>query len=160
MRAGSVFHPLYFYHARPTVNSTMVARVEIWRPTGEHSKWVPGEGQTGGRFEKVWAGNARLQPNKDWRARARDFEGEFVAQQAVRIQIPIGKNEVGAVLDANDKIIEYGDDPDFGAHYRVYVTETPVKGTEFLMNKTFIVRNALRSTNTWLYNLLCDSDTT
>lgn len=154
-----VFHPRFFYHARPTVESTMLAAVNIYRPTGEQSEWVPGVGMDDDAYELVWQGDARIQPNIDWRARDREFAGEFDATHAVRIQVPIGKNKLGAVYGNNGEIIEYGPDPEFYKDFVVRTMASYVKGTEKLVGMRYTVRNALNSSNAWVHNLLCDTGT-
>lgn len=162
MRTATVFDPRYFYHARPTVESTQIAHIEVFEPTGAHADWTPGTGPGAGMnnpWNLVWRGQGRIQPNKDWRARAREAAGEFTATHAVRIQLGIGKNEFGAVLDDDDNIVTYGADPAFALGWRVHVVEVPISGAENLIDKDYIVRNAIVSSNTWSYRLLCDTDT-
>lgn len=157
-RAG-IFHPSFFYHARPAVESAQVTRIEVYAPTGEVAKWTPGSGMGDNLLKLVWVGHGRLQPDKDWRARAKDQGNEHDAVQAVRIQLPIGQNEHDAVRDAAGKIITYGPDPLFAKDFVVRATETYVIGTEELLHRDYYVRNALPSGNAWLYNLLCDTGT-
>lgn len=145
MRRGGVFHPKFFYHARPVVESVMTATVEIFEPTGGVPKWDGGTGMSN-TYNLVWRGLARIQPNKDWRARPREFAGEFDATQAVRIQVGIGKNELGM-------------DVEFHKDFLVRVVEVPVVGAENMVGNEYYVRNALTSSNLWVYNLLCDINT-
>jgi hypothetical protein len=159
MRAGGFFHPNYATHVRPTVNSSQIARVEVFKPTGEHPSWEPGVGMENNLLELVWLGQGRVQPNIDWRARVRNFSGEYDATHAVRVQLPIGKNEFGGEK-INGEWVKYGEDPNFSMGYVVRVKETPVAGTELLFGRDYTVRNALPSSNMWLYNLLCDTGTT
>lgn len=158
-RTLGAFHPQFFYHARPVVESTMLAGVNIYRPTGNQSTWTPGEGMSTDAYELVWMGDARIQPNKDWRARDREFAGEFDATHAVRIQIPMQKNRLGAVVDTDGRIISYGPEVEFHKDFYVKVTATYVKGTEELINTRYTVRNAVNSSNAWVHNLLCDTGT-
>lgn len=146
MRKGGVFHPKFFYHARPVVNSVMMATVEIYRPTGEMPEWDGGTGMANNMFTLIWRGKARIQPNKDWRARPREFAGEFTATQAVRIQVPIGGNELG-------------EDIEFRKDDEVVAVELDVIGGEQIVGNRYFVRNALTSSNLWVFNLLCDVDT-
>lgn len=161
MRAGGVFHPDYFYHIRPSVNSTQIARAKVYAPTGERANWTPGVGIPVNTTKVlVWEGYARFQPNRDWRARPRNHAGEHVSTHAIRVQLPIGQNEFGAVLDADDNIISYGEDPIFESGFWVEAVDVPVTGSDALENlQNLVVRNALRSSNSWLYNLLCDVGT-
>ena len=154
-----VFHPLFAYHPRITVDGTQDTLVEVYAPTGKTAEWVPGQGMTDNTTALVWRGYARIQPNIDWRARPRDHGNEFDAIHAVRIQLGIGKNLLGAVRDAEGKIVSYGADPHFAKDFVLRVVESPVSGTEGLMDKAFVVRNALTNDKTWQYNLLCDTGT-
>lgn len=156
---GGIFHPLFAYHARQTVESAQQVLVNIYKPTGGTAEWTPGVGMANSTTTLVWTGYARVQPDKDWRARARDQGNEFTATQAVRVQIGIGKNLLGAVKDVNGKIVTYGADPMFKKDFVVVVAETNVTGTEGLVNLSMTVRNALSSSKPWLYNLLCDTGT-
>lgn len=162
MRTSTVFDPRYFYHARPTVEGTQIAHIEISEPTSLPAQWTPGVGMSN-PWTLRWKGQARVQPNKDWRARQREVSGEFTATHAVRIQMGIGKNELGAVrvdpLDPNSEILSYGPDPAFGLGWRVHVVEVPLEGADNLLTRDYVVRNAIVSSNTWAYRLLCDTDT-
>lgn len=158
MRRGGAFHPQFFYHARPVIDSLMIARVQVSKPTGELASWT-GTGMTNNAYEVVWEGHARIQPNKDWRARTREFAGEFDATQAIRVQLPVAQNELGAVRDDKGKIVSYGPDPEFAKDYIVQVIDSRVKGTERLEGGQYTVRNAISSSNAWVYNLLCDTGT-
>lgn len=153
-----VFHPRFFYHARPTVESTMLARVEIYRPTGKQSNWTPGEGMSNDAYELVWVGDARIQPNIDWRAREREFAGEFDATHAVRVQVPMQRNELNAVK-VNGEYVSYSPDPEFYKDFVVKVVASYVKGTDKLVGMKYTVRNAINSSNAWVHNLLCDTGT-
>lgn len=146
MRAGMVFHPEWSYRARPVANSPMLARVEIWRPTGETPEWNGTDEMSGG-YELVWVSRARLQPNKDWRARTKQFAGEYDAVHAIRVQVPIGGNEL-----ENQTV-------DFTKDYIVRVIASPIIGTENLIDQEYVVRNASLSSNAWVHNLLCDFGT-
>jgi hypothetical protein len=154
-----VFHPLFAYHPRITVEGSQQTLVEVYAPTGERAEWVPGAGMTDNTLELVWRGYARVQPNIDWRARPRDHGNEFDAVHAVRIQLGIGKNLYGAELDVDGGVVAYGPDPLFAKDFIVKVIEAPVTGTEGLLGRSFAVRNALTNDKTWQYNLLCDVGT-
>lgn len=154
-----IFHPLFAYHPRNALAGSQQALVEIYRPTGGTANWVPGVGMDDNTIELVWRGYARVQPNIDWRARPRDHGNEFNAIHAVRVQLSIGKNLHGATFDGNGKVVTYGPDPTFAKDFVVRVVESNVSGTQGLLNKNFVVRNALTNDQAWLYNLLCDTGT-
>src|SRR5690606_39487543 len=69
--------PRYFRHATPVIEGDMTALIEIRRPyegeeeplwDSELEEWIyPND------LSPVWKGMARIQPNKDWRARNREW---------------------------------------------------------------------------------------
>lgn len=155
-----MFHPRYITHMMPTVNATMLARCRVFRARETRPEWKQGVGNQDGTYEVIWEGPCRVQPNIDWRARVRDNEGEIDATMAVRIDLPMLKNEHGAELDSNGNVLTYGDDPAFAFGDAVEIIATAGPGQQTLMGKHFTVRNALPSTNIWQHNLLCDVGTT
>lgn len=159
MRRGSVFDPRMIDHVQPTVNSLLPARCQVFRPNGTRPGWEPGVGNTPGAFDQIWEGDCRVQPNIDWRARVRDFEGEYDATMAVRFNLPFHKNEFGATRDANNKIIEYANDPEFALGDSIVVLSLGGPGERTLLDKRFTVRNALPSTTMFQHNLLTDVGT-
>lgn len=154
-----IFHPRFYYHARPVVESPMITKLELYKPTGAHPEWTAADSVTTSPFELVWKGLGRVQPNKDWRAREREFANEFNATQAVRIQFPIGRNLLGATYDGDGKLTAYGDDPAIKKDYMVEVISSAITGTEDLVGMRFFVRNAINSGNSWVHSLLCDTGT-
>lgn len=178
MNNRGIFHPDFFYHARPVVESAMIAKITIWEPTGAVPEWLGGNEMSADPWRLVWVGFGRVQPNKDWRARPKEVGGEMDAVHAIRVQIPIGKNLLGAVTGGREpfgagdfgddgfggviegyEIIEYGPDPLFAKDFAIRVDNMPVIGTESMESKQLIVRNALISSNAWVHNLLCDIGT-
>ena len=160
MRVGGVFHPDFFYTPRRTVETAELVHLKIYAITPEAGEWVPGVGLEVTPDTLVWEGYGRFQPNKDWRARPREVQYEYDAVQAVRIQIPIGKNLVGAVWDtAQQRYTSYGPDPVLVKDMRVQVVDGPVKGFENTEGKNLYIRNAIQNQNLWQYNLLCDTKT-
>jgi len=155
-RAG-IFHPNFAYHVRPTVDTSQQEYIHVYAPTGIQSEWIPGQGMTDATQELVWQGYGRVQPDKDWRARARMQGNEFDAVQAVRVQLPIGQNLLGAMHDAHGRVTVYGADPIFAKDFIVKVIETYVTGSENMIGKPLVVRNALSAGTRWSHNLLCDA---
>lgn len=158
-RATAIYHPFFAYHMRPSVETSQQTLLNIYAPTSATAEWVPGQGMADATQLLVWSGYGRMQPDKDWRARAREMGNEYTATQAVRIQIGIGKNLHGAELDDDGKVITYGPDPVFKKDFVVKVVSSPVTGTEGMIGIPFVVRNALSGSTPWLYNLLCDGST-
>lgn len=148
--ATGIFHPNFYYMPRTGLETAMVATVEVYRPNGtEGEHWEPGGFVGSSNNALIWRSKARVQPNKDWRARVRAMQGEFDATHAVRFQLPIGGNELaGKPKD----VAFYKDD-------LVRVIGSPVVGSEGLLGNRFVVRNAINSANLWLHNLLCDVGT-
>lgn len=160
MRVGGVFHPDFFYTPRRTTDTTQLSLIEIYDLTPSAAEWYPGIGLEVEPDELVWRGLARVQPNKDWRSRPREVQFEFDAVQAIRVQIPIGKNQVGGTYDdVSERYTAYGDDPHFIKDMRVNIIDGPVKGYQLMEGTNMYIRNAVQSQNLWLYNLLCDVKT-
>lgn len=160
MRGGGVFHPDFFYKPRRTTDTTQLVKLEIYSLKVETSGWQPGVGLVPNGDTLLWQGKGRVQPNKDWRARPREVQFEYDAVQAVRIQIPIGKNLLGATFDpVKKRYTAYGVDPAFIKDMRVRIISGPVKGFEGLENDNLYIRNAIPNQNLWVHNLLCDTKT-
>lgn len=160
MRTGGVFHPNFFYAPRRSVESAELVHIKIYKLAVDGGDWVPGVGMVGSDDTLVWEGHGRFQPNKDWRSRPREVQFEYDAVQAVRIQIPIGRNQVGSVFDTDkNRYTSYGPDPDFVKDMRVEVISGPVTGFEHTEGKNLYIRNAIQNQNLWQYNLLCDTKT-
>lgn len=161
MRAGGVFHPEFFYVPRRTTSTAELADIEIFQLSLDpQNGWTPGVGIGVTPDTLLWKGKARVQPNKDWRARPREVQFEYDATQAVRVQVPIGKNLVGATWDpVLKRYTSYGEDPRFDKDLRVNVLGGPVKGYKQMEGSNLYVRNAIVNQNLWVYNLLCDTKT-
>ena len=160
MRVGGIFHPDFFYNPRRTVETADLTHIRIYDLTPEAAEWEPGVGLEVQDDTLVWEGYGRFQPNKDWRSRPREVQFEYDAVMAVRIQIPIGKNQVGAVKDTTTgRYTQYGPDTDLVKDMRIEVVDGPVKGFEVMEGKNLYIRNAIQNQNLWHYNLLCDTKT-
>lgn len=160
MRAAGVFHPSFFYHPRNTLDTTQLAKLNIYAISPGGPGWTPGVGLGPTADTLVWSGRGRFQPNKDWRSRPREVQHEYDAVMAVRIQVPIGKNLVGATRDpVTNKVVKYGVDPKFVKDMRIEVVEGPAEGFEMMEGDDLYIRNAIQNQNLWQYNLLCDTKT-
>lgn len=160
MRTGGIFHPNFFYAPRRTTDTSQLVDISILEVTPADGEWEPGVGILPRDDKLLWTGKGRVQPNKDWRARPREVQFEYDATQAVRVQIPIGKNLVGAVWDPDLKrYTSYGPDPHFQKDMRVKINSGPVKGFELMEGDQLFIRNAIQNQNLWVYNLLCDTKT-
>lgn len=160
MRNMGIFHPDFFYHPRPVVESAMITDVKIYSPDGTQSDWVPGQtASENSLYTLRYIGKARVQPNKDWRARVREQGLEFGATQAVRVQVGIESNLYYAVDGEPASGLHADASEDFKKDWMVIVDQSYVDGAEYLEDSILYVRNALGSGNKWLHNLLCDTNT-
>lgn len=159
MRQAQIFHPLFATHPRAGLETSMQDFIEISKPTGQRSDWVPGQGIAPGAYELVYRGPGRVQPNIDWRARDRNHSGELNAILAVRVQTPFGKNLVGAVLDVNGEVVTYGPDQLIAKDYIVRVISSRAPDAEQLQKHEFVIRNAVQASEKWLRTYLADTGT-
>ena len=160
MRTGGIFHPNFFYAPRTSLETADLVKLKIYKLTPNAAEWEPGVGVTTTPDTLVWEGRGRFQPNKDWRSRPREVQFEYDAIQAVRIQIPIGKNLVGAMYNTvENRYVSYGADPEFVKDMRVEVVDGSVTGFDSTEGKNLYIRNAIQNQNLWHYNLLCDTKT-
>ena len=134
-------------HHRVPVKGAMQATIRILRRPSSGStavNWTPETGGVTQGIRLVWEGQARVQSNKDWRARRRSGRGDPMIQHAFRVQIPL-RDENGLVppVDVEDGI---------------QVIAAP--NDEDLMRQTMTVRNNSVGSNPFNKNLLCDVDLT
>lgn len=159
MRTPTVFHPQYMTHVAPSVNGTMIAYGKIYRSNASLPDWEPGVGNVTDPYLQIWEGNMRVQPNIDWRARTREFQGEYDATMATRFNLPFHKNMWGAVLNADGTVNTYAPDPKFAFGDIIEVTVVNGPGQRTLLGKRYTVRMALPSTNMFQHDLLTDVGT-
>lgn len=142
-----MMHVLWPLHHRRVVQGSMKATIRILRRNTDGSEAVEWNAATGGVSTGVttlWTGPARVQHNKDWRARRRSGRGDMMIQHAFRVQIPFHYQDVALpFIDAEDvvQILESPYDPD-------------------LTRYTLYVRNSTVGSNPFNQNLLCDFDVT
>lgn len=157
MRRTAVYDPRFIRSMQPAaIGLASLIRCAVFRTIGDRPGWVAGSGNTPDTVTKLWEGFCRVQPMIDMRARAGDFAGEYDAVEAVRFNLPFERNEFGATLDINNKIVTYGDDPVFAYGDMIDVTQVFNPGQQVLLPKRFTVRNALSSTTALQHDLLCD----
>lgn len=162
LNTRSVLDPRFAYFARQSVVSTMWATIEISHPTN-NSAWNPAKGDvyTGALDYSTthYRGRARVQPNKDWRARRQRWEGESITEYAIRIQLDLTGNEVtnpdqlpetnasndAGMLHVNDLVKVTGVYSPYGV---------PVDG--LIGAYKYFVRNISASSNSWVRTILCD----
>lgn len=136
-------------HHRLAAEGWMSADIAIYR------EFNPGEVRwdaetneiVGSQFEMLWTGRARVQPNKDWRARSVESASDPEMVQYIRVQIPLKKDGPVPHLNVADIIRVLPPDP---------------AGTwehdRDLESWIFRVRNTGNSSNNWLRNILCGTD--
>lgn len=127
-------------HHRSVPVGWQVADVIIGRKDGTETVWDPDTGAiTGGGFDFVFLGKARLQPNKDWRARRKDSKNSPMVEHAIRVQIGM---ECPPVLVAD------------------YIGVLLAPYDDALERYVIHVRNPVESSNTWGRSFLADMDLT
>ena len=136
-------------HHRKTVKGFMISHIEIYRGA-EDPRWdAATDSIVGPEPVLLWKGPARLQANKDWRARDVRSASDPQMIQFIRVQVPMNDPVAGRVphLRPSDTIRvldghvpdNWELDPDL-ARWRLRV------------------RNTLNSSYPWLRNILCGVD--
>lgn len=126
----------------------MIHDIVIYRMSDDPVVLDPETGEySGGDLVQLWSGKARIQPNKDWRARTVESASDPQMLQYTRVQIPLSKDGPVPTIRVQDVIAvqEMEDTDDWVFNHTLDAW-------------TLYVRNALNSSNRWLYNLLCSSD--
>lgn len=146
-----------FWH-RNSVAGSMMCRVSLTSVSGRYNTaWTPKDGFSNVKPVdelEVYRGIARVQPNKDWRARKQKFETEAVTEHAYRIQLAFDGQE----LEDNDgNPLPF---PAIHAEDRVRVIQVQsLRGIEVdpaIKDLVYIVRNSVAGSNYWVRTLLCD----
>lgn len=134
-------------HHRVPVMGAMQATIRVLRRPTSGSvavDWTPETGGVTAGIQTIWTGQARVQSNKDWRARRRSGRGDPMIQHAFRVQVPI--------FDENGPV------PAFDVEDIVQIIEAP--NDSDLLRQTLTVRNNSVGSNPFNKNLLCDADLT
>lgn len=167
-----VMDPRWAYFARGVVRGTMWANITIARPSTDDS-WDPfddddPEFHSGFTYTDVFKGQARIQPNNDWRARQYRKTGELLAEHAVRIQVDLTGNELDPVPfplpdDPNATSPLAGDAGVIQADdvLKVNSIESPYGHPVDAMTEEFtmVIRVISASSNSWVRTLLADYTT-
>lgn len=150
-RGRGTLDPRYFRHMTPVLEGDMIALIEMYRmdptaePVWDGVSWSSGTGDL-----LLWRGMARVQPNKDWRARNRTWANEDTAEHAVRFQLNLAKNHLVPKHEWPAPLvdIQHGD--------IVKVTNNP--NDPLLESFVFSVRNPIGASDNWHRTLLCDAN--
>lgn len=130
----------------------MVSHVRIFRIEGDTARWDPDTGINGPQPVQLWEGRARVQDNKDWRARHVRSASDPEMLQYTRVQIPIKQHEGGIT----ERV------PHFYTGDIVEVLDAAVMSAYDLdldlSSWRLRVRNSMNSSYPWLRNLLCGVD--
>jgi hypothetical protein len=139
----------------------MLAYIEVAHPQSDTADWNPMQGDVfDGTTDYTlhYRGPARVQPNNDWRARVKKWDGDIVTEHAVRFQMPLDRNEITnpermpgesvtalGILHATDviRILEPAN---------LFGTDVDEEITLF----TYVIRNLSLSSNAWVRTALCD----
>lgn len=140
--------PRWIKHHRRVPEGFMIHDIVIYRMSEDPVVLDPATGQySGGELLPLWSGKARIQPNKDWRARTVESGSDPQMLQYTRVQIPLKADNPVPTLRVQDIIaaqeMEDTDDWVFNNTLTAW---------------TMYIRNAENSSNRWLYNILCNSD--
>lgn len=140
--------PRWIRHHRSVPEGWMIHPVIIYRRGSGVPTLDPVTGEvTGVEMEQIWEGRARIQPNKDWRARFVESANDPQMVHYTRVQIPVRTGEQPPTFRVGDTLIaqDVQDTTD-------WVYNHDLKGW------MLYVRNAQNSSNRWLVNLLCAAD--
>lgn len=139
----------WLQHHSIVAKGFMIVQVTLHRVLNGRAEWDPVTGDVENNFEQIWTGQARVQPNKDWRVRHVESAVDPQLVQYARIQIPITEGNKPPLIETDDVIFVLPPDP-----------ASTWRHDEDLTRYTFRVKNAMNSSNLWLRNLLCAVDMT
>lgn len=140
--------PRWMLHHRRVPKGFMLRGIEIHVQNAPVSGWDPETNELiGGGTSVIWTGKARIQGNKDWRARSVRSGNDPQMVHYVRVQIPFGPNNPVPHIPVDSIIKIMPPDPD-----------STWPQDDDLGSYTLRVRNTVNSSNPWLRNLLCGAD--
>lgn len=140
--------PRWSRHHKSVPEGFMIHPVIIYRMDGTTPSMDPVTGEiTGGDLLTIWTGDARIQPNKDWRARFVESASDPQMVHYTRVQIPAPTLTPPPSFRVGDLVVaqEVEDTEDWTFNHD-------------LSAWTMFVRNVQNSSNRWLVNLLCAAD--
>lgn len=150
LNARRSLDPRWLTHHRRVVKGFMLRDVIIYAldTNAPAAHWDPETNtMVGEERQLLWEGQARIQGNKDWRARSVEAGGDPQMVHYVRVQIPFGPdNPVPHIPVA--ALIEVQPVP----------SESTWVHDDDIMAWTLRVRNSVNNSNPWVRNLLCGTD--
>lgn len=153
---------------RPVAVGAQVCGVVAWVPKVVDNGWNPLNPDGDTAFDESssnvdirYIGTARVQPNKDWRARYIESPAQIPVQHAWRIQLDYDGNRSDPLQpNAVSPIYHELRDTPVGTMIRLISLgegETVLRAS-MLSKFTFFVRNISESSNSWVRTLMCDVD--
>lgn len=153
LRGRGTLDPRYFRAGTRVIEGDMTALIKILRPNDGTAEPVWSD-EAGEWIEPadtlIWRGMARIQPNKDWRARNREFAFENTAEHAVRVQLNVYKNFMvpREQWPAPAVDIQHAD-----------IVEIERNPNDPILEKYVLsVRNGIPASDNWHRTLLCDAN--
>lgn len=135
-------------HHRNVTHGFMISQVKIARISQGVPFWDPETGEIAGDgLTVLWEGRARLQDNKDWRARDVLTASDPQMVQFIRVQIPLREDGPVPHFEVDDYVLVQPPDP-----------QSTWTHDLDLQSWTLRLRNSLNSSYPWLRNLLCSVD--
>ena len=150
--------PRFAAHNARAVVGWMGAQVEVyrvstpgtgtptWDPLNDGTKLSPVPTQ---ERTLIYRGPGRVQPNKDWRARLMEWEGQVITTHAVRIQIAFAGNKL---IPNTFPLIGAQDEVEVSSVHGFKVPDESLSLTKLV----YTIRNIPESSNAWQKTLLCD----
>lgn len=145
------FDPRWMTYHRKVVRGPMMSTIQWWRPEGD-LRWDAQTNELAGAAKiLLWEGPARVQDNKDWRARDAHSASDPQMLQYVRVQIPLDDPDAGPPPPLNVQDIGIVVDAEVSSN-----SSWPLDRE--LSRWRLHVRNTLNSSYPWLRNVLCVID--
>lgn len=155
LNTRSIFDPRFTRAVAQVGQGAMTSSVLVRRPLPEDSPLRGGwdydkKKHVGEEFITLWAGPARVQPNKDWRAKSYEFASTTTAIQACRFSLPLADGVWNGALTDDEREMRDED--------RIFIVDNAFPHLDAIKRFVYIVRNGLVSGNAGLQNVLCDVD--
>lgn len=148
LHARRALDPRWIVHHRRVPAGFMIHPISIYRMVDQEVVRDPITGEyTVGELTLLWQGDARVQPNKDWRARNVESANDPQMVHYTRVQIQSPRHNPTPTFRVADVVVceEVTDTEDWVFNHDLEAW-------------TMYIRNAQNSSNRWLTNLLCSAD--